>query len=612
MRDEAAAGAASGDGDCEDGGASDEEELQEGPHTPGRMLVELLVEHMMFGRLSSKQCCVLMHWAEKAGVGEAKKFALNPQASSGHFGRKLRSVLGYTNSQGLYEMEVPGRQKHGIERCPVVLPCLPLHEQIASDLEESPRLTFAVREWIASKDVPPAYWEHPVVRSRTAAEPPPVPIAIFIDAVPYSLTDSILGFWGLNLLNQQRYLFAAVRKRHMCSCGCKTWCTMFPLHCLTRWSLEALAAGTWPSSRHDGSAWKASDGRRADRAGKPMVAKCACLFLKGDWAEYAHSIGLPTWQDGIRPCFKCNACGPDMFVAAGNSLRGLRWTETARGAHDTACRSCEVSVFLADLPGKQNLLSKLMYNKSDTGPRGRALIEGVDAYPNLRPRDRLEPSRHLHDIGTLEGHPLPSTVICWRRSEETLWRHRNPLFGYGCSSEDNAVPDPVDFLTVDPLHALYLGVLKIWARNAMWCLFESGAYGCPASNQENLLKVVLVFRAVLFSWYSQRAREFKLEGLTRVSDFTPKMAGSCAEHALKTKGAETWGVSLFLLRELRRFASRCGSSGQRLLRAGEELETIVLIWRRYEWVLPDAAIEEKAKQSENKHQEQQKQTLLNW
>ena len=53
------------------GECSDDSEGEEVPMTPGLHLVELLLEHFLYSRLSAKHVCTLMFWAEKAGIGEA-------------------------------------------------------------------------------------------------------------------------------------------------------------------------------------------------------------------------------------------------------------------------------------------------------------------------------------------------------------------------------------------------------------------------------------------------------------------------------------------------------------------------------------------------------------
>ena len=47
---------------------------------------------------------------------------------------------------------------------------------------------------------------------------------------------------------------------------------------------------------------------------------------------------------------------------------------------------------------------------------------------------------------------------------------------------------------------------------------------------------ILRFRHELMSWYVSRANRYPFESLSRVADFTPKMAGGKSEQACKTNG----------------------------------------------------------------------------
>ena len=144
---------------------------------------------------------------------------------------------------------------------------------------------------------------------------------------------------------------------------------------------------------------------------------------------------------------------------------------------------------------------------------------------------------------------------------------------------------------MDVLHALFLGVLNIWARIALWKLIESGAYGDLGTTAENIQAAVLVLRSSLMRWYVRYDRAHD-EDLTRVSDLTPKMLGSSSDQKLKTKGAETWGVALFVIDELRVRAHMLGADGDRLRMAGEMLEQIVRSWKAHDWTIPQAQIQE--------------------
>ena len=91
-------------------------------------------------------------------------------------------------------------------------------------------------------------------------------------------------------------------------------------------------------------------------------------------------------------------------------------------------------------------------------------------------------------------------------------------------------------------------------------------------------------------WYSKRHQEHPSERLTRVADFTFKMVGTRAEPNLKTKGAETYGIMKFLLFLISKYTSRIGEEWQRLLRAGEALDSMIDIWLKHKdsWTIPAA------------------------
>ena len=65
------------------------------------MFVDYILALYFDGKLSGKAVCVLCFWAHLAGAkAEAiSQFSLRPSSSSGHFQRKIDSVLGTTTSR---------------------------------------------------------------------------------------------------------------------------------------------------------------------------------------------------------------------------------------------------------------------------------------------------------------------------------------------------------------------------------------------------------------------------------------------------------------------------------------------------------------------------------
>ena len=276
--------------------------------------------------LNAQQFCVAMYWAARAGVAEARPYGFGPGKPSGHYARHLQPLLGGVDNRArLYEVAVPGHHKLDLSRTVHKTPMLPPHESVAEAMTD-PKYVSLVREWLVSDNMPPAYEQHPVVLQQRIEDPElfVLPLALYLDAVPYPQTDSVLGVWIECLATSRRWLCTVLRKRNACKCGCRGWCSFHPVFTMLSWSLQASAEGLWPSQRHDGSPWRPSDDWRKDRESERMPRRGAIVFIKGDWSGYASTIALPNWQHSVRPCFECVASGPDMYVAHGNSIRVLR------------------------------------------------------------------------------------------------------------------------------------------------------------------------------------------------------------------------------------------------------------------------------------------------
>ena len=447
----------------------------------------------------------------------------------------------------------------------------------------------AVRDSIDSESMPRQYHQHIVYRRARASAPGALvlPLSWYADAVPYSQTDSVLVFWVECLATSRRWLCAVLRKRAICKCGCKGWCSYHPLFSMLAWSFRAAAAGEWPGSRHDQGPWRFGDEDRRVRVGAPMAHRCAIVFVKGDWCEYACTFGLPSWNDSIKPCFGCAASGADMYSAHGNSVNGLRWICTTHEGYAIACARCERRVHLPDVATRDLVVRALRYDKRSGGSNGRALAVDIP-HLDLLAGDRLEPSESLRDVSLLDDVQTPIDILFWRCAEDTATRHRNPVFDL-----DTGVT--LDCLTVDLLHALNLGVMLKFCAVVLWCLIDSDVFPKAGTSEENVQNAVLLLRAQLMAWYRQQQRERPERSLTRVSDLTVKMIGSRHDPKCKTKGAETFGLLLFLNSQLATHRLILGRTGQRLLRAGTCLVELVDKWASCWRVLSPADIQAHAK-----------------
>ena len=64
-----------------------------------------------------------------------------------------------------------------------------------------------------------------------------------------------------------------------------------------RASFEALYDGVNPSARFDNKPWTGLDLLwRAGVAGTALALQGLLLDIKGDWAEFSHTLGFPTWK----------------------------------------------------------------------------------------------------------------------------------------------------------------------------------------------------------------------------------------------------------------------------------------------------------------------------
>ena len=555
------------------------------PPTPFDELLSFMVSLLFMGTLSARQFCVILYWCGKCGITAAVPWGMRPSAQSGKFAPHVERKLGHVSvKRKLYRFEVPGYNRHDMERTRHVLHMNPAHEQAAKSMAD-PSFETTLLDKRDRMELPPNYYDHPVVVAAAGAAV--AAYALFVDAVPYTLTDSIIGFWLVCLVTSRRYLIAVLRKRCTCKCGCRGWCSFYVIWYVIRWSLGILARGVYPTHRHDGSDWQSSDAERARVAGTAMPMRAAVCYIKGDWAEYGSTIALPLWNDSVRPCFECNAIGNSMWISS-HTCDNFKCRLNGDLDYAAACARAEIHVELTRRT-RAICVDALRYDRRNDGAHGLALTRDIIEL-GLRRDDRLEPSEHLLDISLLREVPLEGDdtikVVFWRSSNESLARHRNPIL------DAEIGLSPKRALSIDPLHCLYLGVFRIWCMVVIWKLIVNHAYARVGTAEENLVATAMVIRKHLLNFYVQRHSDRPLEGLTRVADVTPKMFGTSNDQKCKVKGAECWGLMLFLVHELRRLGSRAGAHWNELLMAGECLVRMIDVWNNNGTRIPQGDIDE--------------------
>ena len=89
-------------------------------------------------------------------------------------------------------MEVPGHQKRDLSRTVHTVSGLPFDEQMAAHVgEDAARVR--LYKLVRRSAMPPAYTEHSVMNSANGGAV--APVALYVDAVPKSRTDSVIGVW---------------------------------------------------------------------------------------------------------------------------------------------------------------------------------------------------------------------------------------------------------------------------------------------------------------------------------------------------------------------------------------------------------------------------------
>ena len=508
-------------------------------------LIELLVELKWSGRaLSARSLCVICWWASRlAGAkGIVGKFALRPSSQSGKFQPKLDKELGISlhDESQIMTIKTPGHWKGDFGRTvhdmPVIAPSTLLKAELAKPgvMEETTRV-------VRSKTLPPAYYEHKIVKANVRTV---VPLTIYLDGVPFLKKDSVVGIFVYCPITGRRHLAVVLRKSHMCKCGCRGWCTLYAVHRFLQWDFQAMMAGTHPRHKPCGVAYVEADGVRFELAGTSLDFLGAGIHIKGDLMEMCTSLALPGWRSNISPCLKCWCTRDNMHDFRGASPRGLPWPEVTNQDYHDACTACE---FWRLLTAQQHraIRALLFYDKSEKGQKGRCLLSDVPAL-NLLQGDRLEPHAGMADIGagfdTVTEFPVQ--VLFWRSSLETRARRRNPLF-------DEVLGIWLNSIAIDSLHAMHLGVC---AANA----YRGVAHKTDEIKLHNMGHV----KNELFTWYKWQKKTNPGGTLHELQDLRPEMLTGSLQHAsLSTKAAECKTLTVFVRALANKFKAvlQCGA-----------------------------------------------------
>ena len=349
-----------------------------------------------------------------------------------------------------------------------------------------------------------------------------LPFALYIDGVAFNRNDTIVAFHTYFIFGGHRHVNFVVRKQEFCNCGCKSWCTFRPVFDVLRWSFAAMMAGVWPSHRHDGSAWEASDASRALRSGTSLGFKAQCLFVKGDWAELNQRWGFPSWHAAEHPCPFCHCDATSMTDLRQFSPFQCTRREKTLTEYLAACARCEICVDLSE--DDIRLLRPSV--KFDVKLKGRGLTRDAEKF-GLRKRDRLEPTLQYPNIAALD---TARPTVWWRGANETLARHRNPLI-----CEESGVS--LRSFGIDWLHALSQGVYPHITGRLVWELISLDAWRVHKTSKHLAEMSVVHLRSELFSWYDSEQKQGRRP--SRIKALTVGMLGAQDNPFMGLQAAES-------------------------------------------------------------------------
>ena len=165
------------------------------------------------------------------------------------------------------------------------------------------------------------------------------------------------------------------------------------------WSFASMVRGVWPSARHDGP-FGATDATRALKANQPLGWKAVCVIVKGDWAEYCHSLGLPTWRDGISPCPLCFTSQHEFYDFDNVSCDGHGIPRKTGRSYDAACSACEIALGLGLENDLTAVKAALRFMKGRSGQAGLLLNYDIP-HLGLKKGDRSESSAMMPDVASI-------------------------------------------------------------------------------------------------------------------------------------------------------------------------------------------------------------------
>ena len=486
--------------------------------------------------LSEKKLCELSFWHKQShGLG-LDDLALDPAVAHNNASRHCKHVLSKTYELPELEfVETVGYDKVSCIRTtfdvPVQMPSAVLsaaHGSLPDPPGEDPLLDI----------VPHAHFRDSPARHRALAAghhwSKIRPIALYFDGVHYSKHETFEGLFFQCLREKARFLSAVLLKSDFCKCGCRGWCTIYPI--LLAW-VENINSSQKSSSDV-----------------YVMVSE-----TRADWPAICNMAAIRQWSHSTFPCLCCNWTLAMLrnVILSTISLDDFPWEQYTYNQYCEDLRARRMIVLVRDVATRQRIYRALQYGKKfgGRGIRHAMVVDGIQ----LQVKDRLEPSRALRNIADFESTVPPFSAQFWRPDKDARLIHESPIFYLEDYWLDKHCIDTLHTWALGPLIAYIPLVLRLFLDSPV--LFERSHH--LVVDQSRKIAMLRV-KSKLWQWYREQRKcaDWKKRG-SEVFDLTEAMCGSKKRPELKVKAAEARGLLLFVVSLLREHMPRFAELGGR-------------------------------------------------
>ena len=236
----------------------------------GQKLRDFLERKLFAGLITAVDLAIQSHYTTLCGGVGLEDLAVRPDQAEKHAASHIELILGSKYPKPvLKSIDVPACTKRGCIREEFKV-AMRMPTEIIS---ETYNTTTHIEPPGDDPSVLALFPNHPVVRVARAEGlhwSRIVPLVIYTDGVKYSTRDSFVQISITDYRTLKMVPFVIVRKDDMCKCGCRGWCTLFPI-------LVEIAINL--------------------RDGRVAGFRIAAIMTKGDWPAFTEIAGVRQWFD---------------------------------------------------------------------------------------------------------------------------------------------------------------------------------------------------------------------------------------------------------------------------------------------------------------------------